>query len=110
MKRTLLYLVFAVGAWVLVSFGGAMFDPARANFWTQSLMASLIASLVLAPLLFFVRQQTPASASKKTETPSPASQPAAQSQEDAFVTDEADRLDTLWPQEGDNVTREREHA
>jgi hypothetical protein len=115
MKRFLLYLTFGVGAWVLASFGGAMLDPARAEFWTQSLMASLIASLVLAPFVFFLRRrQQPASTPRKevdtasSETsPSPAA--ASFEEEEPFVSEEADRMDTLWP-EAEESTEQREHA
>lgn len=31
-----------------------MFDPLRANLWTQSLMWALLASVVLAPVFLFV--------------------------------------------------------
>ena len=112
MKRTLLYLTFAVGAWVLVSFGGAMLDPARAGFWTQSLMASLIASLVMAPFVFFLRRrQAPVSAPEKQEagqaTGESAAAPAVSSfEEEPFVTEDSGRMKTLWPQE----EAEREHA
>lgn len=31
-----------------------MFDPLRANLWTQSLMWALLASVILAPVFLFV--------------------------------------------------------
>ena len=57
MRSLLRFVSPLVALWVLVSFGGAMFDPARADFWTQSLMGSLIAALLVGPLFLFGRNQ-----------------------------------------------------
>jgi hypothetical protein len=96
MKRLLSSLAIAVGAWVLVSFGGAMIDPAHAGLWTQSLMASLLTSLVLAPLLFVLRQRNEAD----VRTDATAAQTKAANQtEEPFVDEDAGRMRTLWPQD-----------
>lgn len=54
MKRLFQILAVLVGAWVLGSFVGVMFDPARANLWTQSLMWAMLSSVILAPVFIFV--------------------------------------------------------
>lgn len=54
MKRLFLLLAILVAIWGLGSFLGVMFDPARANLWTQSLMWALLASIILAPVILFV--------------------------------------------------------
>ena len=96
MKRLLSSLAVAVGAWVLVSFGGAMIDPANAGLWTQSLMASLLTSLVLAPLLFVLRSRKDAD----VRTDATAAQTKAANQtEEPFVDENAGRMRTLWPQD-----------
>lgn len=76
MKSFLMYVSSAVALWVLASFGGAMFDPARADFWTQSLMGSLVAALLVGPLFLFARNQqsddsSPASASTGASSSTP---------------------------------------
>ena len=50
-RRLILLVSAAVGLWVLASFAGTMFDPARAQLWTRSLMWSLLASLLISPAL-----------------------------------------------------------
>lgn len=57
-RRFILYLAFAIGAWLLTSFGGAMFDSANAAFWSDSLMWALLAFMVVCPALVF--SSTPA--------------------------------------------------
>jgi hypothetical protein len=54
MKRLFLSIAALVGLWVLGSFLGTMFDPARANLWTTSLMWAMLACVVLAPVFLFV--------------------------------------------------------
>lgn len=79
MKSFLAYVSSAIVLWVLASFGGAMFDPARAEFWTQSLMGSLVAAVLVGPLFLFVRNQRvddSSSASGSTGASSSRSKPA----------------------------------
>lgn len=54
MKRLFQTIAVIVGIWLLSSFLGVMFDPARANLWTQSLMWALLSCVVLAPVILFV--------------------------------------------------------
>jgi len=103
MTRLLSSLAVAVGAWVLVSFGGAMIDPAHAGLWTQSLMASLLTSLVLAPVLFVLRQRKDAD----VRTDATAQTKAANQAEEPFVDEKAGQMRTLWPQD-DNEDRQQE--
>jgi len=57
MKRILTTLASALGLWILVSFTGVIADGARPEFWTTSLMWSLLAGLVIAPFYAFVSSQ-----------------------------------------------------
>ncbi|PEN11067.1 hypothetical protein CRI94_16735 [Longibacter salinarum] len=94
MKRFLSLALAAIGAWVLVSFGGAMIDTARAEFWTQSLMWSLVTTLVLAPVLILMSTRS------DTKSAEPETQPEAEKdQPDAFVPEESDRMRSLWPED-----------
>jgi uncharacterized membrane protein YGL010W len=73
MKRLFQALAIFVAVWVLGSFLGVMFDPARANLWTQSLMWALLASVILAPVFIFIGtspdSQSGASPSPQAEQP-----------------------------------------
>lgn len=103
MKRFLTFALAAIGAWVLVSFAGTMLDTVRADFWTQSLMWSLLTTLVLGPLMIL--------ASTRSSTPEPSiNEPVAASDEEApaFIEDEADRMRTLWP--NDEQTKEEKET
>jgi hypothetical protein len=59
MKRLLTVLAVGLGFWILASFTGVIADPPRVDFWTQSLMWSLLSGLVLAPLYAFASAMTP---------------------------------------------------
>jgi hypothetical protein len=54
MKRLFQALAIFIAVWVLGSFLGVMFDSARANLWTQSLMWAMLASVILAPVFLFI--------------------------------------------------------
>jgi len=105
MKRILTSLSIVVGAWVLISFGGAMFDPGNANLWTQSLMASLLTSLVVAPALFVLRQRNGQAPATKTDATPRQAKPKAQA-EKPFVDEDSGQMRTLWPQQGDDADRQ----
>jgi len=96
MKRILTITLAAIGAWVLVSFAGTMLDTVRADFWTQSLMWSLLTTLVLGPLMILAttRVDTPEVDTPETDVSEPVS---ASDQPPAFVEDDADSVRTLWP-------------
>lgn len=69
MKRILNYAAIAVGLWVLASFAGTMIDKANGELWTQSLMVSLIASLLVLPaaLILAVRDSDKQAAEAQQE-------------------------------------------
>jgi hypothetical protein len=87
MKRFFAFLAAFVGIWLLGSFLGVMFDTARANLWTQSLMWALIACVVLAPVFLFV-----GTSSSDSSPPPEAQQPF-----DAEERDEGPRERDGWP-------------
>lgn len=107
MRRLLSILTPLVAIWALASFVGTMLDPARAGFWTQSLMWSLISCMVVAPFFAFSRNGT----SRKTSSGSgrtTAQQPADASEQAEPFDDHSNR--TLWPQaeeETDDSVRAR---
>jgi len=43
-----------MAAWVFSSFAGLLINPSNADLWTTSLMWSMIASLLVMPVLVFV--------------------------------------------------------
>lgn len=74
MKRLFQSLAILIGIWVLGSFLGVMFDPARAHIWTQSLMWGMLASVILAPVFIFVGTSPSDSSSPSAARPSQADQ------------------------------------
>lgn len=103
MKRFLSIALAAIGAWVLVSFAGTMLDTVRADFWTQSLMWSLLTTLVLGPLMIL--------ATMRSSKPEPSiDEPVAASNEKApaLIEDETNRMRTLWP--NDEQTKEEKET
>lgn len=86
-RRVILYLASFIGAWLLVSFGGAMFDSANAAFWSDSLMWSLLSFMVVSPALVFLT------------TPSPDRAPSDSTK--SFVDHESNSQQTLWPEAKD---------
>jgi len=75
MKRLFQTLAIFIAIWVLGSFLGVMFDTARANLWTQSLMWGMLASVILAPVFIFVGTSPSDSADQSAPRPSQAEQP-----------------------------------
>jgi hypothetical protein len=54
MAQTLIYTVTGLlFAWMFASFFGLFLDPGNLSFWTQSVMWTLIAAVVWAPVLVF---------------------------------------------------------
>lgn len=91
MKRFFASLAVLVGIWLLGSFLGVMFDTARANLWTQSLMWALISCVILAPVFLFV-----GTSSSQSSSPSEAQQPF-DAEEDVDVSEEGAREGEGWP-------------
>jgi hypothetical protein len=91
-RRLILALSAFIGVWVLVSFGGAMFDSANAAFWSSSLMWALLSSLIVMPALVMVNHASTQSAKKK------ARQQRKTSEQEPFIQEESDEAQTLWPE------------
>ena len=93
-RRLIVALSAFIGIWVLVSFGGAMFDSGNAAFWSSSLMWSLLSSLIVMPALVMVNHAS-TKASRKTARKQ--SQTPEQEQE-PFIQEDSDETHTLWPE------------
>ena len=107
-RRLILALSGVIGVWVLVSFGGAMFDSANAAFWSSSLMWSLLSSLIVMPALVMVNHASTQSAKKAARQ---------QAEQEPFIQEESDEAHTLWPepeQEAEwpaqQTTRKQDHV
>lgn len=107
MKRTLKIATAVIAGWVLISFAGTMLDFSRAEFWTQSLMWSLLATLLVVPMLVLLTQQASAPVAEETRTAQTLD--TRQPQPESFAGEEADRMRTLWPEEGTETGR-KQHA
>jgi len=83
MKRFLTTLATALGLWILASFTGVLVDGARPEFWTTSLMWSLLAGIVIAPFYAFIYSQM----SSSHETAAVASEEAQEQEEKAPAFD-----------------------
>ena len=93
-QSVILYLASAIGVWLLVSFGGAMFDSVNAAFWSSSLMWSILSFLIVMPALALMSDFSPASsASSKQST-------TDQDEAPSFVDENnrSERTHTLWPE------------
>lgn len=88
-RRLILALSAFIGVWVLVSFGGAMFDSANAAFWSSSLMWALLSSLIVMPALVMVNHASTQSAKKAAQQ---------QAEQEPFIQEESDEAHTLWPE------------
>lgn len=69
MKRLFQSIAILVGAWLLGSFLGVMFDPGHKNLWTQSLMWALLSCVVLAPVFLFISTAETSSSSPTEPKP-----------------------------------------
>lgn len=109
-RRTILALSSFIGVWVLVSFGGAMFDSANAAFWSSSLIWSLLSCLIVMPALVMVSHAS-SQVTRKQAQQSP-------SEQEPFIQEESDEARTLWPEPQQDAEwptqqqreRERVHA
>jgi len=86
MKRFLTTLATALGLWILASFTGVLVDGARPEFWTTSLMWSLLAGVVIAPFYAFINSRMLAS----NETATSVSEEAQEGEEKARSFDTSD--------------------
>jgi hypothetical protein len=99
-RRVILYLSGVIGVWVLVSFAGTMFDTANAAIWVDSLMWSLLSSLIVMPALLLVSHASMKKGSRRKTPQKTRSQPQSSSNEDQkpFVDKSTRELQTLWPE------------
>jgi hypothetical protein len=95
-RRLIIALSAFIGIWVLVSFTGAMVDSANAGFWSDSLMWSLLSSLIVMPALVMVNHAS-TQASRKTAQQQ-AQTPEPEPEQEPFVQEDSDETHTLWPE------------
>ena len=100
-RRLILVLSGFIGAWMLASFAGVMFDSGNAAFWSTSLMWSLLSSLIIMPALVMVNHASKKASKNKAAQSSPQRAPAGE--EEPFIQEEADETRTLWPEPEQNT-------
>lgn len=95
-RKAIIYLSVLMGVWVTASFIGVMFNTANVEFWTTSLIWSLLASIFLMPgfLVAYHMSRRPA---KRTAPRQAQSTTSSTSEQPPFVKDE-EREDALWPE------------
>lgn len=93
-RRVILYLSAVIGAWALVSFGGAMFDSANAAFWADSLLWSLLSCLIVMPALLMANHASTETTSQSAEE----SDVPPEDQQGSFVQGSEEDVNTLWPE------------
>jgi hypothetical protein len=95
-RKLIPILAGLLGLWVMGSFVGVMFNLSNADFWTTSLMWSLLASLLVMPALVMVYHATgtPRKAASDQEGRKGASSPTIQRQP-PFVSEEEEE-GVLW--------------
>jgi hypothetical protein len=69
-QRILVVLGVLIGFWVLTSVAGAFFDPAHPEFWSASLMWSMLSSLLVAPALVMLYDASDPSSKQTRSGPS----------------------------------------
>ena len=79
-RRLITVFSCLICVWVFVSVGGAFFDQANAEFWSASLMWSLLSSLLVAPALVFAF--TGPSPSRRRAPPSPPGEPLSEPEQE----------------------------
>lgn len=89
-RRVISGTFYLIGTWVILSFIGVMFNPSNAEIWTQSLMWSLLASLIILPGLVFAHHAGQTRQRKKEASVS------EETKETPFIEEEH-RDTTLWP-------------
>jgi hypothetical protein len=108
LSRFILYLASAIGVWLLVSFGGAMIDSARAALWSDSLMWALLSFLVIMPALVMAqlasdqaaqsRQRTARAQSASSQSASSQTASTDAAEQEPFVDKGSKEVNTLWPE------------
>ncbi len=70
-QRILVVLGVLIGFWVLASVAGAFLDPAHPEFWSTSLMWSMLSSLLVAPALVMIYDASDQASKRTRSRPSP---------------------------------------
>lgn len=91
-----------IGLWVPISFIAVIVDPSNVDFWTNSLMWSLLAGLVIMPLLLVVYHATEQTRARSAQQDV---QPAEPVEEQTPFIEEEDREGRLWPYEETSADR-----
>lgn len=92
-RLIILGLSFVMGTWVIASFAGVMVNAGDADFWTTSLMWSLLASVLVMPALVVAHHATKNAEKRAAQKQM---EQAAQSEEAPFV-DEREEQRAAWP-------------
>lgn len=93
--RTIFALSFFLGGWVVASFIAVMANASNIDFWTTSLMWSLLASVIVLPVLVLWHHASSYRATgQRSHAPTEAPTPALDDKS-AFI-DEEDRKEN-WP-------------
>jgi type VI protein secretion system component VasK len=101
-RKLIPLLAGLVGIWVIGSFVGVMLNLSNADFWTRSLMWSLLASLLVMPGLVVLhhatqgRQKSVSDGEASSDEQSSSTHPSVQKQP-PFVPEEEEE-DVLWPE------------
>lgn len=93
-QNAILALSFLMGIWVLSSFIGVMVNTGNVEFWTTSLVWSLLSSVVVMPSLVIVHHAAHRAAQRALDPSEFEARPVSKDQTD-FI-DEEDREDA-WP-------------
>lgn len=92
-RKLIPILAILMGLWVMASFVGVMLNVSNADFWTTSLMWSLLASLLVMPALVMMHHAT-------YEMPTTQEQPsgvASSVQNQPPFVPEEEEEGMLWP-------------
>jgi len=99
--KTVRQLIFALsalmGIWVIGSFLGVMFNTANAEFWTTSLMWSLLASVIVMPGLVVAHHANNRRARRKAAKQQPEMAASPVEEQSPFI-DEEEQEGALWPE------------
>lgn len=87
-QRILLVLGVLIGLWVLASVAGAFLDSAHPEFWSASLMWSMLSSLLVAPALVMIYDaSTQTSKQTRSQQTAPPPKRASSTTQQPFVAE-----------------------
>lgn len=96
-QRILVVLGVLIGFWVLTSVAGAFLDPAHPEFWSASLMWSMLSSLLVAPALVMIYDLTGQASNRSRSRPSPQSNSTPQHASSATPRPFVEESDAAYP-------------